>query len=318
MAPTILVAGATGNTGRGVVETLPKLLRASKSLSNYRIIALTRSLISPAAQRLAELPGVEVAEQNWVEITPEWLRDHEVVRAFIASHNEPTQFAEESGFYVAALQAGVKYVVRISTTAANVRPDYPAYYPRNHWAIEALLSSPELSELQWSSLQANSFQPFVLASAAEFVKEFRSTGKQPDALKLMAAEDAPVGLIDPEEVGIFAAHLLAQDDVSPHNKARYVVNGPEDITGRQIVALVEQAIGEKVNNVVYKDVSFVDAIYNSNPHHSRNLIMSAKHAQVTAWEGKCTTSTTSKQVLQIAPPKRTPSETFKALLQKIN
>lgn len=316
MAPTILVAGATGNTGRSVVETLPKLLKSSESLSNYRIIALTRSLISPAAKKLASIPGVEVVEQNWVEITAEWLREHEVVRIFIASHNEPVQFAEESGIHVAALLAGVKYVVRISTTAANVRADYPAYYPRNHWAIEALLSSPEFSELQWTSLQPNVFQPFILSPAVEFVKEFRKTGKQPDALKLMVSEDAPVGIIDPEDVGVFAAHLLAKDNVNPHNRAKYVLNGPEDITGRQIVSLVEQSIGAPVNNVVYKDVSFIDALYNANPHHSRNLIMSVKHAPVTAWEGKCTTSTTSKEVLQIAPPKRTPTDAFKTLLEQ--
>lgn len=316
MTSTILVAGATGNTGRAVVETLPKLLKASESLSNYRVLALTRSLKTSAAQKLAEIPGVEVVEQNWVEIDAEWLREHKVSRAFIASHNEPVQFAEESGFHVAALQAGVDYVVRISTTAANVRADYPAYYPRNHWAIEALLSSPEFSQLQWTSLRSNIFQPFLLNSAVEFVKEFRKAGKQPEALKLLASEDAPVGVIDPEEVGVFAAHLLAKDDFTAHNKAKYVLNGPEDITGRQIVSLVEKTIGEPVNKVVYKDVSFVDALYNSNPQQSKNLIMSVKHAPVTAWEGKCTTSTTSKQVLEIAPPKRTPTEAFQTLLEQ--
>lgn len=44
MAPIILVVGATGNTGRGVMETLPKLLSANSALSGHQIIALTRSL----------------------------------------------------------------------------------------------------------------------------------------------------------------------------------------------------------------------------------------------------------------------------------
>lgn len=50
-----------------------------------------------------------------------WLRGHQVVRAFVASQNNPNQFAEESAFYVAALQAQMEYVVRISTTVAAVR-----------------------------------------------------------------------------------------------------------------------------------------------------------------------------------------------------
>lgn len=147
MAPTILIVGATGNTGRGVAETLPRLLQTSNNLSNHRVIGLTRSLDSPVARQIAKIPGVNMVEQNWTEITTDWLREHEVVRAFLAAHNEPNQFAEESTFYLAALKSGVKYVVRISITAANVRPDCGTFYPRAHWAIEALLSSAEFNNL---------------------------------------------------------------------------------------------------------------------------------------------------------------------------
>ena len=121
MAPTILIVGATGNTGRSVVETLPKLLQNTK-LSSYRILALTRSKDSAIAKKLAEISGVEVAEKNWTEIDDQWLREHEVERLFIASHNGVSHFAEESQFHYFALQAGVKYAVRISTTAYSVKP----------------------------------------------------------------------------------------------------------------------------------------------------------------------------------------------------
>jgi uncharacterized protein YbjT (DUF2867 family) len=311
MVATVLIAGATGNTGRGVVETLPSLLKGSE----YRILALTRSLDNPVAQKLAGYQNVKVLEKNWVEITADWIRENEVTRAFIASHVDPAQFAEESGFLVAALQAGVEYVVRISTTAPNVRADCPAFYARNHWAIETLLSSPEFSELQWTSLQANSFSQFYLLPAAEYIKKFRKTGIQPSPLKLTASKDAPVGIIDPTEVGIFAAHLLAQNDISPHNKAKYVLNGPEDITGSQIVSMVEQHIGAPVEEVIYKDTSFVDFFYDPTSGQSKNIVMSIKHAPVILWEGKCSTATTSKEVLKLAPPKRTPSDILNDLLQ---
>jgi uncharacterized protein YbjT (DUF2867 family) len=121
MAPTILIVGATGNTGRSVVETLPKLLKNTK-LSSHRILALTRSKDSAAAKKLADISGVEVAEKNWTEIDDQWLREHEVERLFIASHNNISHFAEESQFHYFALQAGVKYAVRISTTAYSVKP----------------------------------------------------------------------------------------------------------------------------------------------------------------------------------------------------
>ncbi|KAL4879224.1 NmrA-like family protein [Aspergillus karnatakaensis] len=318
MTPSILIVGATGNTGRAVTQTLPTLLESSNTLRGCRIIALTRSSSSPVAQDLAKLPGVEVIEQNWVEITSDWLREHHVVRAFIASHNEPNQFAEESTFHVNALQAGIKYVVRISTTAANVRPDCPAYYPRQHWAIEALLNSSEFDNFHWTSLQPNVFSPLIMSPAAEFIKEYRKSGKQ-STLRLMLSEDAPVGIIDPDEVGIIAAHLLSQEDTSVHNHAKYVLNGPEDINGRQIVDMVEQYIGAPVKDVRYKDVSFIDMLYEHQfaaTKQSKNVIYSIMRAPETAWEGKCSVSTTSKEILDLAAPKRTPADTLKALLEE--
>ncbi|GFF79467.1 hypothetical protein IFM47457_04923 [Aspergillus lentulus] len=318
MAPSILIVGATGNTGRAVTQTLPKLLQSSSTLRGNRIIALTRSSSSPVAQQLAKLPGVQVIEQNWVEITADWLREHHVTRAFIASHNAPNQFAEESTFHLNALHAGVKYVVRISTTAANVRPDCPAYYARQHWAIETLLGSPEFNDLQWTSLQPNIFSPLILSPAAELIKKYRKTGEQ-DSLRLMLSEDAPVGIIDPDEVGVIAAYLLSQDDISVHNKAKYILNGPEDITGKQIVNMVEKNIGVPVKDVIYKDVSFIDTLYENQyaaSKESKNIIYSIKRAPETAWDGKCSASTTSKEVLDLAAPKRTPADVLESLLEE--
>lgn len=312
MAPTILIVGATGNTGRSVVETLSNLIHSKKALSGHKLLALTRSKDSPAAQKLAKLPGVEIVEKTWLEITPEWFRENEVVKAFIAPHNEPTQFAEESTFHLAALKGGVKYVVRISTTAANVRPDCPAYYPRQHWAVEAMLDSPEFEDLHWTSLQPNVFSTFYLGSAAALIKQYRKSGKQ-ETLRLIASEDAPVGIVDCDEVGIFAAHLLALEDATVHNKARYVLNGPEDITGAQIVKMVEAYIGEAVKNVIFKDMSFVDSMAAGSPQKS--ILLSIKHAAETGWEGKCSTATTSKEFLEIAAPMKTPSDVLKSMLE---
>jgi uncharacterized protein YbjT (DUF2867 family) len=314
MAPTILVIGATGNTGRPTTETLSQILSGSNpdSLSGYRILALTRSTRSPVAQQLAALPGVEVLEKNWVDITADWLRAQHVERAFIAPHNQPSAFADESTFHLAALRAGVKYVVRISTTAANVRPDCAAYYARQHWAVEALLGSPEFAALQWTSLQPNVFTGFYLMNAAGLIKEFRETGKQ-GTLKLMADKDAPVAVVDPYDVGVFAGRILAQENPSEHNRRKYVLNGPEDITGEQVVKLVEQYIGTHVEKVEYRDMSFLDQAA-AAATEAKHLTLSIRHAPETAWEGKCSVSTTSKEVLEIAPPSRAPVDGLKELL----
>ncbi|OAG36945.1 hypothetical protein AYO21_08906 [Fonsecaea monophora] len=276
-------------------------------------MALTRSAKSPTAQQFSKLPAVDVVEFNWVDITADWLCQHHIVRAFIAPHNQPNQFAEESTFHLAALKAGLDYIVRISTTAANVRPNCDAYYPRSHWAIEALLSSPEFKGLKWTSLQPNVFATFWLWNAAELIKNYQKTGQQ-STLRVMASRDAPVGVIHPDDVGDFAAHLLVTEDVSPHNGLKYNLNGPEDITGNQIVEMIEKYIGVPVKDVSFKDITFVDDMA-SNSGESKSVISTIKYALVTAWEGKCTASTTSPGVTKIAAPKRTPKDVMKALLE---
>ncbi|KAI1297529.1 hypothetical protein F5Y03DRAFT_369576 [Xylaria venustula] len=313
MAPTILILGGTGNTGPSVVETLSGLLEKDSALKGHRIIALTRSANGAVAQKFAKLPGVEVIEKNWTEVTAEWLREHEVVKAFIASVPRVSQFIDESTFLVAALQAAVKYVVRISTFAPNVRPDAYPFYARAHWAIEALLSSPEFERLQWTSLQPNGFSTLTLQGPAEFIKEYRRTGKQ-GTLRLFMAADAPVGIIDPYEIGVLAARLLALQDPTPHNKGRYIISGPEDATGNSIVELVEKNIGTKVENVIFKDLSFVDAFAESSPDPT-HIVLTIKKAAERQWLGEGRASSTSKEVLELAAPKNTPADVLKRLLE---
>ncbi|KXH29422.1 hypothetical protein CSAL01_12655 [Colletotrichum salicis] len=245
------MAGATGNTGRSVVETLSHFVSNSDAPPNIRILALTRSIDSSTAQRLASLPNITFVEKNWVDIDALWLHEQKVSKAFVASHSSPNQFAEESTFHQAALKAGVQYVVRISTTAPNVRPDSNAYYPRAHWAIETMLGSPEFEELKWTSLQPNIFLSLHLYGA----------------VGLIADKDAPVGAIDGDDVGTFAAHLLWDQDPSRYNGKKYILNGPTDVTGQEIVQWVEAA-------------------------------------PVSLWEGKCPASTTSKEFIEILAPSR--------------
>ena len=363
MPPTILVAGATGNTGRSVVSTLSKLLFQTTPNNNnnnplitktHRILALTRTPQSPTAQQLASLPGVEIVEKSWPEITPEWLRSQHVVRAFIASHNQTNQFVEESAFHVACLAAGVEHVVRISTMDANVRPDCLAYYPRSHWAVEALLASHEFSSssssssssegrdgkgkgMGWTSLRANVFSTFLLAGVVGFIQEFRAAAaaaatvggtetekgeKKKKKLRLLASRDAGVGVVHPDDVGAFAAHLLCQRDIAAHSGAKYVINGPEDIAGREIVRLVEGYIGVELDeeeDVAYEDLSFLDEMNAQlllGGRESANVLDSIRYAAEAAFDGRSSrvASPTSPEVLEIAPPRVTPAQTLREML----
>ena len=166
--------------------------------------------------------------------------------------------------------------------------------------------------MRWTSLQPNVFSNFYLAPAAAVVRRFRETGEV-DTLRLIASKDAPVGIIDPDEVGVFAARLLCERDPGVHDRAKYVMAGPEDITGEGIVRLVEGYIGRRVERVVFEDMAFVDDMAAAS-QESKNVILSIKQAAESAWAGQCTASTTSREVLELAAPVRTPAEVLKSLL----
>lgn len=139
-----------------------------------------------------------------------------------------------------------------------------------------MLTSPGFQSLQWTSLQPNGFTPMFLTPATEMIKQYRKTGKQ-DTLRVMLSADGPTALVDPYDVGVFAARLLCCENPAVHNKARYALNGPEDITGTQIVKMVEQYIDTRVESVSFKDMSFVDNMAEQSKE-SKNVILSIKHA----------------------------------------
>ena len=310
MSPTILVIGATGNTGKGVVHNLPKLLESSNV--KYRILGLTRSLESPVAQHLAKLPGVEMKEKDWTTIDVAWLQQEEVTRVFVVCHTLLEQFVEESALQIALLNAGVEYVVRVSTMKEYVSPSSLAYYGRAHWAIETMLSQPEFKNLKWTSLQPNLFFPTCLTTVALWAKEHRSNKKDVQStLPLMLAADVPVALIDPADVGNVAAHLLALEDPTRHNQAKYILSGPEDVTGQRIVDLVQQHIGAKVEKVEYKFTKWLDFL------DYPKLIPGVRSAFEVFWTGKCSLTglPTSKEIMELAPPTRTVADAFKAMLE---
>jgi hypothetical protein len=94
-----------------------------------------------------------------------------------------------------------------------------------------------------------------------------------------------------------------------------VVNGPEDVTGEDIVKLVEAYTGEEVKDVKYRDMSFIHAWADSTSSGSKNVIRSVTHAQETAWKEKCKASTTSREVLDLAPPKITAKQSLAQMLE---
>jgi uncharacterized protein YbjT (DUF2867 family) len=303
MSPSILIIGSTGNTGAEVVRVLPSLIAKNSALAKHRILALTRNANGKVAQELSKVTGVEIIEKNWTDIDADWLRENEVERLYSACHNEATQFADESLLYNAVREAGVKYAVRLSTTHESVSADNLVPYGRAHWAIEAMLSDPSFNNLQWSSLQPMVFHPYVVGVALDWVKEYRKTG-QKGKLDIMLGETKGVYSIDANEVGVVAAHLLASDDTSIHNRKKYILRGPEAITGRQIVDQIERHTGVKVDDVRFNSLAFIDQLGDAG--WPKNLVKAMKRAMTNSFadEGKAPASApTSPEIMEVYAPK---------------
>ncbi|KAG1137340.1 hypothetical protein G6F37_013548 [Rhizopus arrhizus] len=213
------------------------------------------------------------------------------------------------------LQAGVKYVVKLSTSPDRVSPSSQIFYGRAHWAIENQLSQPEFKSLQWTSLQANPFTNTFIAPIVDWIKQYQKTGNQ-GVLKTVLAADVPVGVIDPEEIGKIGAHLLALDDPTPHNQARYILSGPEDITGKRLVEIVEQYAGVKVQDVEYKDVSWIKYLSTAGGYPEKYLPSIFASCEV-LWQGKCSLSAapTSKEIIELSPPKHTIADALKSIME---
>jgi uncharacterized protein YbjT (DUF2867 family) len=314
MTPTILVVGATGNTGQNVIRTLPGLLKGT-ALESHRILAITRDAKSSVSQTLAKTPNVELVEKDWTTIDTAWLQSQNVTRAFIASHNMPTQFSDESILLVAMLYAGVEYVVRISTTHEVVSAATKVFYARTHWAIETMLSSPEFSAMQWTSLQPNVFINAFLDGPAQWVRDFKASGEQKPLEIILGKEDA-VAILDPNDVGGVAAKLLAAGDTNTHNGKKYIIRGPENISGQDILDLVERYAGSKVESVKWRDTSMIDNLTEKGyPKIAAQSILATLEP---AWEGKCRTDgvPTSEEVMGLWEPKGKVEDGFREMVEE--
>jgi uncharacterized protein YbjT (DUF2867 family) len=151
-----------------------------------------------------------------------------------------------------------------------------------------------------------------MAPALEFIREYRKTGKQ-GPLSMIMDTNSPNAVIDAYDVGVFAAHLLASEQTEKHNKAKYVLTGSENVTGEQIVKLVERYLGEPVKDVRYKDFSFLDAWADSMPEQ-KTLLKAIGRAGSAIWGGSAL-ETRSKEVSEIYTPSRTVEQVLKEMVE---
>ncbi len=220
----IAVVGATGNTGRAVVKELKAL--GQDPICIVRNAQKARDVLGPDAKtavaELTDRPALEKALKG-------------VTSVFIVTGHNPQMVEQQNNVLDAALQAGVKYLVRVSGNRLLITPDSDSVIGRGHYAIEERLRA---SGIQWVILRPGLFMQNTFAAAPSIKNEGKIA--QP------FTADLPLAFIDVRDTGAVGAHVLV--DPAPHVGKIYEFTGVRSNYG-EFADVFSQVLGRKITYV---------------------------------------------------------------------
>jgi uncharacterized protein YbjT (DUF2867 family) len=217
----ILVTGATGNTGRALVELLA------------RRPARVRALVhDPAKAADLAMPNVEVviADLGAPHTLARALDG--VGKAYLLSSAHPRQVELHGNFIRAAKLAGVRHIVRHSVRGADA--DSPIKICRWHAESQRELES---SGIAWTHLQP----VYNMQNILKLARVIRSQGVLAAPMK-----DGAVSMVDARDVAAVAAACLTGDG---HEGRTYLVTGPQGITFSEVALHLSQGLDMPVRYV---------------------------------------------------------------------
>jgi uncharacterized protein YbjT (DUF2867 family) len=222
---TILVTGATGNVGSGVVREL------HSQTANVR--ALVRDAAAAAARfRAAGLPDVDLAIGDFED--PGSLRQalDGVSHVYLSAGDGPGKVAHETAMIDAAADVGVELIVKLSAMHADPGSRLPAY--RWHGEIEAHL--------------ARSGVPAVILRPAFFMTNLLMVagGVAHTGTLYAPTANRPIAMVDISDVAAVAAVTLTADG---HQKQTYELTGPVAVTFSDVARALAEVTGRPVTYV---------------------------------------------------------------------
>jgi NAD(P)H dehydrogenase (quinone) len=220
----IAVVGATGNTGRAVVKELRAL--GQDPICIVRNAQKAREVLGPDAKtaiaELTDRPALEKALKGATSV-------------FIVTGHNPQMVEQQNNVLDAALQAGVKYLVRVSGNRLLIAPDSGSVIGRGHYAIEERLRA---SGIKWVILRPGLFMQNTFAAAASI----KNDGK----IAQPFTPDLPLAFIDVRDTGAVGARVLL--DPAPHAGKIYEFTGVRSNYG-EFAEVFSQVLGRKITYV---------------------------------------------------------------------
>ena len=220
----IAVVGATGNTGRALVNELKQL--GQNPVCVVRNPEKAREVLGPDAKtavaELTDRAALEKALQG-------------VQSVFVVTGHNPGMVEQQNNVLGAAMKAGVKYLVRVSGGRAVVVLDSESVIGRSHYAIEERLRD---SGIGWVILRPGLFMQNIFTQAAAI--------KNDDKMVLPFPKDLPVALTDVRDTGAVGARILI--DPAPHAGKTYEFTGKLTNYG-EFADVFSQVLGRAITYV---------------------------------------------------------------------
>jgi len=214
---SILVTGATGNTGSAILSALEgrgvpvrAMIRSARDEQR-----MASDSVSPVVADFDDLPSLEAALRG-------------VTRAYLVTPSSATAEVQQVRFVEAAAQAGVEQIVLLSQLAAA--EDSPVRFLRYHAVVERRIR--ELG-LGFTFLRPNLYMQGLLA-----LRDSIANG----ALYAPIG-NARVSAVDVRDIAAVATEALTHQR---HFGQTYDLTGPDAVTHADIADALSRAIGRPV------------------------------------------------------------------------
>ena len=214
----ILVTGATGTTGRALVQQL-----SAKGIA-------TRALVRDVQKaKDLQLPHVELALGDLGDAASVTQALQGITSAYLLSSGAPESVALQNGFIDLAKAAGVRRVVKHSGLGASL--DSPIHLARWHAEVEAHLAA---SGLEYTILSPHAFMQNLLWDVG--------TIKAQNAIYAPMA-DASFSLIDARDIAAAAVTVLTE---AGHHGQNYALTGGTAYSYHDIAAALSRQLEKEI------------------------------------------------------------------------
>lgn len=241
----ILITGATGNNGSEIVKQL--------LTTGLPVRALVRD--SKKANSLPSL--VEIVEGDFAQ--PDTLERAlaGVEKALLLSSVHPQQVEFQGNFINAALQSGVKHIIKFSMFGADANS--PFLLAQWHGQTEKQL---EASGINWTHLRPNDLM--------QNMQRFTATIQDQGTINL-PLQNGRVSMVDLRDVAAVAVKALTE---SGHEGKIYEITGAEALSYNDVAQKLSTAIGHQIRFVnISPETAKIGMIQSGMPEWAADMMI---------------------------------------------